>query len=227
MSNISPKEAIIEWIDHILERRKWNGTDLARAADLAPSTILRLINNPRHTFIPSLKTLQKIADASGYPIPRKVTEATGAASIEPPTTPDDPPSGRRYRAAIRLATVPVRYVSSLPASLQAPAPSRETYVQSIPALDGDDTLFAFYMPDSSLEPLIKAGTLMFASKRRDPINGDLVFISDKDGRVRVRCLMSIDSEGLKLSKTLPAKVDEAMDFEQIAEVAIVLADVRS
>lgn len=223
----NPRDAVIEWIDHILQRKNWNGTDLARKADLAPSTILRLMNDPKHQYIPTLKTLQKIAEASGYPIPRKVSEAMGAGSMEAPEVPEDAPSGRRSRQ-YRALSVEVRYISSLPAAIQAPSNNkRESFVPAIPQLDGDDTLFACYMPDDTLEPWIKAGSLLFASKRRDPVLGDIVIVIDKEGRSRVRALASINSNGLKLSKTMPMKPDEEIGFDKVSELAIVLAVVRT
>src|ERR1700722_18386662 len=73
----TPKQIVIEWIDHILDRKGWNGTELARKSELAPSTLLRLLNDPEHPFLPSQRTLTKIAEGSGIPITKKVLEAIG------------------------------------------------------------------------------------------------------------------------------------------------------
>lgn len=54
-----------EWLDHILKRRDWTGTELAKRAGLAPSTILRPMNNETYGFTPSLQTIAKISQASG------------------------------------------------------------------------------------------------------------------------------------------------------------------
>jgi transcriptional regulator with XRE-family HTH domain len=217
----APKKAVIEWIDHILDRKKWDGTKLARESKLAPSTILRLLNDPDHPFVPSLKTLQKIAVGSGYPIPRKVTDALGAPKMEPPEHTEEEMEPRRGRA--RVSTVELRHVSSLPASLQAAAHSkREAYVGAPPQLEGDETAFAFYMPDDSYDPWFKSGSLFFATKRRDPVAGDTVMIIDKNDRTRVRSLLGIDESGLRLSKTHPVKDDETMGFDEIKEIAVVV-----
>ena len=69
------RAAVIDWIEHILKRKNWTGTDLARKSELAPSTILRLMNDPHHNFVPSLKTLRKIAEGSGYAIPSEIVSA--------------------------------------------------------------------------------------------------------------------------------------------------------
>jgi len=222
----TPREIVIEWIEHILDRKKWTGTDLARKSGLAPSTILRLMNDPDHPFVPSLKTLQKIADGSGYPIPRKVTEVLGAGRMEAPEHPDDDMDVRRPRAA-RVSTVELRHVSSLPAALQAAAGSkREAYAPAPPQLEGDETAFAFHMPDDSFDPWLKSGMMLYATKRRDPVTGDTVMITDKNGKTRVRLMMGMDESGIRLSKSMPAKEDEKLAFDDISEIAIVTIFVK-
>ena len=226
----SPKKVVIEWIDHILDRKKWDGTRLAREAKLAPSTILRLLNDPEHPFIPTLKTLQKIADASGYPIPRKVTEALGAPKMEPPAEVETEESGdgpRRERRG-RATTVELRHVSSLPASLQAASSTRrEAYVAAPPQLEDDETAFAFYMPDDSFEPWLKSGSLMFATKRRDPVRNDVIVVTDKSDRTKVRLLCGIDENGLRTLKKMGSDEEERIDFEDIKDLAILIGLIKA
>jgi transcriptional regulator with XRE-family HTH domain len=227
----TPKEIVIEWIDHILERKKWTGTDLARHSELAPSTILRLLNNPKHQFVPTVATLQKIATGSGYPIPKKVMAALGAEGEGNVAPADDgePENVRSIRHRMpRQATVQLRHMSSLPASLQsATGGNREAYVPAPPQLDDDETAFAFHMPDNTFDPWFKSGTLMFATKRRDPVAGDTLVITDKGGRARVRLLMDITEKGLKLSKTHPVAEDEVVSFDEIQDIAIVTIFVKA
>jgi transcriptional regulator with XRE-family HTH domain len=230
MKTQTPKEIVIEWIDHILDRKKWNGTDLARASDLAPSTILRLLNNPKHPFVPTVSTLQKIANGSGYPIPKKVMNALGAEDREGAALDTGEPENVRPRnlRPARQATVELRHVSSLPAALQsAVSTRRDSYVAAPPQLEGDETAFAFHMPDNTFDPWFKSGSLMFATKRRDPVAGDTIIVTDKNGRSRVRLLMDITEAGLKLSKTHPATEDEVVGFDDIQDIAIVTILVKS
>jgi transcriptional regulator with XRE-family HTH domain len=223
----SPKAIVIEWIDHILDRKKWNGTDLARACGLAPSTILRLLNNPDHPFVPTLTTLQKIANGSGYPIPKKVMAALGADQREGSSGDDEGAGDVARSPRVRTPTVELRHVSSLPAGLQSAAsPKREGYVPAPPQLEGDETAFAFHMPDNSFGQWFKTGNLMYATKRRDPVPGDLVMITGKDEKTRVRLLVDINEGGLSLSKSMPVKEDESMTFDDIKEIAVVVVTVR-
>ncbi|MGJ4945162.1 helix-turn-helix domain-containing protein [Bradyrhizobium sp. HKCCYLS1011] len=225
----TPKQVVIEWIDYILDRKRWNATELARKAELAPSTLLRLLNNPEHPFLPTQKTLSKIADASGIPITKKVLEALGAETGDNGL---EVPEGASKRAglrpaAARTASVEFKHVSALPASLQAAASSRrDGYVPAPPQLDGDETGFAFHVPDDSFGLWLKAGSLCYGTKRRDPVAGDMILVTGKDGKSKVRLLTSIDEKGLVMTKTMPAGDEERMAFEDVAEIAIVAVIVR-
>ncbi|MGX9944960.1 helix-turn-helix domain-containing protein [Bradyrhizobium denitrificans] len=225
--NPKAKAIVIEWIDHILDRKKWNGTDLARHSELAPSTILRLLNNPKHPFVPTVATLQKIANGSGYPIPKKVMAALGADQADSGSG-DVEENIRQVNVRTRQPTVELRHISSLPASLQSTVSAkRDAYIPAPPQLEGDETAFAFHMPDNTFDPWFKSGSLMFATKRRDPVAGDTVVLTDKNGRSRVRLLMDITEAGLKLAKTHPATEDEVVTFDDIQDLAIVTIFVKS
>lgn len=230
-ANMKAKQLVIEWIDHILDRKKWNGTDLARSADLAPSTILRLLNNPKHPFVPTVTTLQKIADGSGYPIPKKIMQALGAEGERGNDSGDEAePENIRSLGTVRTRqpTVELRHITSLPASLQSTVSAkRDSYVPAPPQLEGDETAFAFHMPDNTFDPWFKSGSLMFATKRRDPVAGDTLVITDKNGRSRVRLLVDITEAGLKLTKTMPATEEEVLSFDDIGDIAIVTIFVKS
>jgi hypothetical protein len=63
---------------------------------------------------------------------------------------------------------------------------------------------------------------MFATKARDPTGGDLVMLTGKDGRTRVRLLIRIDESGLILSKSMPAKDDEKLSFDEIGDIAVIV-----
>ncbi|SDK45158.1 helix-turn-helix domain-containing protein [Bradyrhizobium ottawaense] len=223
----SPKQVVIEWIDHILDRKKWNGTDLARHCGLAPSTILRLLNNPDHPFVPTITTLQKIANGSGYPIPKKVMAALGADDAKEAAADAEAGESSSRSSRRTTPTVELRHVSSLPSALQSAAsPRRDGYVPAPPQLAGDDTAFAFHMPDNSFGQWLKTGTLMYATKRRDPVPGDLVMLTGKDEKTKVRLLVDINESGLSLSKSMPVTEDETMQFDDIKEIAIILVTVR-
>ncbi|WP_354125564.1 hypothetical protein [Bradyrhizobium sp. LB8.2] len=100
-----------------------------------------------------------------------------------------------------------------------------TKTELVPApfqLEDDETAFAFRNPDESLGPWFRPRALMFATKARDPSGGDLVMLTGKDGRTRVRLLMGMDEKSLSLSRSMPAKEDEKMAFDEIGDIAVIV-----
>lgn len=90
----------------------------------------------------------------------------------------------------------------------------------------DETVFAFRNPDGKLGDWFPPRTLMFATKARDPIGGDLVMLTGKDGRTRVRLLLGITEAGLSLSMTMPEKEDEKIAFDDIGDIAVIVETLR-
>ncbi|MGY0572398.1 helix-turn-helix domain-containing protein [Bradyrhizobium sp. RDM12] len=197
------------WIRGIMLRRDWTATDLARRSGLAPSTLLRALNDPAHRFSFTKKTLQKIADGAEEPIPPSLG---GTPSSEATAT---NVAGQRMLG--------VRNVSALPAKAQSAAKAGKTeIVEAPPRLRDDETAFALRNPDESLGAWFKPRCLMFATKARDPAGGDLIMLTAKDGRTRVRLLLGIDASGMRLSKSMPPREDELIEFDDLGEVAIIV-----
>ena len=225
----STKKAVLEWIDYILERKNWTGTDLARQSNLAPSTILRLMNDPNHKFVPTLSTLQKIAEGSGYSIPANIVDALGTGVVErQPGAERAPRSFHRVAEMAReqLDRIPITYISALPASLQS-REHQEELVPRLPQLADDKTAVAFCAPDGSLDPAVPAGSLLYGTKRRDPKSGDIIVLVKKDGRALVRFLLEMSSDGLTMSKAMPMQKEQVINFDDIESIAAVVAVVRS
>lgn len=219
------RKEFIDWVDHILDRKKWTGTDLANASGLAPSTVLRILNSKDHQFSISFMTIRKISEGSGYPIPKSLMEAHDVKMVKdvPEATPKTRPAQRSgvstystQETAITY-TVPVRYVSSLPSALVQRV-HQEVREPCPPQMSGDDTAFAFRMPDDSLAPLVRGGMMMFATKRRDPSSGDILLVIDGDDRAKVRMVASVDEDGIH------TQFDEKSDiiaFDDIKDFGIV------
>jgi transcriptional regulator with XRE-family HTH domain len=205
-----------------MEKRRWTGSELARNAGLTPSTVLRLLNDPDHRFVPSLKTLQKISAASGQPIPKKVFDAIGVARSDASQQRGfaDQEVGRLRDAG---RTVRLRPISSLPTGLQAER--GEVLVRCPPQLDGDETAFACYTPDAALEPWVKSGSLLFGTNRRDPIKDDLVLLTDAQGRSKVRLLVHHDGRAMTVKAGSGAL--ETVSLDDLKDVAVIAVIVRS
>lgn len=209
------KEAVVEWIKSLMRKRDWSATDLARNAGISPSTILRALNRPDYPYVFSLRTLQKIARGAGELLPVQVSDDASAVLS----------SNADRRSAHRH--LEVRIVSALPAGSRSGGKTIEPEV--VPAsfhLESDETAFAFRNPDGALGPWFKPRSLMFASKARDPIEGDLVMLTGKDGRTRVRLLVGVDENGLSLSRSMPANEDEKVSFDEIGDIAVIVEVMR-
>jgi transcriptional regulator with XRE-family HTH domain len=225
---------VLDWFQHIMDRKDWTGTDLARNSKLAPSTILRMLNDPNHQFRPSLKTLQKVAEGSGYPIPRKIMNALGAHRFEAPDAAEEA-SGERLRVEVgqalthvlpkrgetrRRKMLKLKQVWSLPSAIH-PVVKDDVLIECPFPLESDETAFAFYMPDSGLDPWLPPGTMMFGKKSRDPEEGDMVLVTDKSGRSKVRLLVAMNEKGMNLTKCNPPQGEEKIAFDDLAEVSVV------
>lgn len=213
------KEAVMEWIRLLMRKRDWSGTDLARNAGISPSTILRALNQPDYEYVFSERTLEKIARGAGEPLPvhlrdhaTELDQSHGDHSKwgwQSPAHPD------------RL--IKVRSVSALPVSSQSRVKAAKAEVVPAPFhLEDDDTAFAFRNPDDALAPWFRPRALMFATKARDPTGGDFVMLTGKDGRTRVRLLLGVSETGLSLSRSMPAKEDEKVTFDEIGDIAVIV-----
>jgi len=217
------KNEVVSWIEKVMDRKGWTGTELARASELAPSTILRMLNDKHHHFTPSLRTLRKIADGAREDIPENVLkmydiDRLGEATREPFQR--IPAGSAVVPQTHRRAQVKVKYVSALPKAIQ-PQDGSDVYVTAPPQIEGDETAFAFYMPGNDLDPWVPAGSLCFATKKRDPKAGDAVLITKGDGRSFVRVVMDITEKGFVTAKSHPAKKEETLDFDSIEDFGIV------
>lgn len=214
------REAVIEWIRLLMRKRDWSGTDLARNAGISPSTILRALNQPDYPYVFSSRTLEKIARGAGESVPVQLRDE--AAEVGLPNG-SHPTKGGWQSPSHPYRHIEVRRVSALPASSQSKVKVAKAEVVPAPFhLEDDDTAFAFRNPDEALAPWFRPRALMFATKARDPSGGDLVMLTGKDGRTRVRLLLGINESGLALSRSMPTKEDEKVAFDDIGDIAVIV-----
>lgn len=243
-SNPEATRIAVAWINGILDDLKITGSKLALMSGLATSTVLRIVNDPDHRFTPSLKTMQAISTATHKPIPddffraqnigssmvSRIAEEERAARNGRLTTmarsQEDSPAAKALAAPVERRQLTVHFVSNLPKSLQ-PAVFRGSRVDCPPQMDNDPTAFAFYQPDASLAPAIPGGTLMYATKKRDPQIGDIVLITVEDGRSRVRIVKDVSADGLEVAKGGSFDDTETIVFEDIEEIAVITGTWRA
>lgn len=228
------KQELANWIRHILERKQWSPTQLARESKLAPSTVIRLLGDENYEFAPTLRTLRKISDGSSYPIPGalldwvvdpRMRERNPQIREQMAQTPERQPldifqPNSVKQSSTRQNTLPVRSMlrygpvadSNGYGSIDIPRPDY---------LVGDGTAFAFYMPDSDLEPWYPEGAEMYATRRRQPRAGrDLVVITLKDKTTKVRLLRGTEGQTLRIENA--HHETDAVTMDSIDEIAIVV-----
>lgn len=218
------RDAAVGWITEVLTAKRWRGTDLARNAKLAPSTVLRIMNDPKHRYVPSLNTLREISRASGHEIPSEVLKAIGEAHFERSgLAPSEDTEGVRRPGATTAGgsspTVRLSSVSTLPSALRGQMEELRSAPRP-PQLANDTTAYAFHMPDRGLEPWVKSGSLLYATKRSDPVVGDIVLVTDGQGRSRVRLLNEMDQLALRLRGASDAD-EETLNFTDIKDISVV------
>jgi hypothetical protein len=224
------RSAFVEWVQHIIDQKKWTPTDLANHSQLAPSTLLRIMNSDKHPFNISFMTIRKVADGSGYPVPRALMEASGVSEHALPREdmpvkprPDAKVGGRIAPGAScdtpPMRSIPLRHISNLPRSLAPHVP--DDYEPCPGPMHSDETAFAFLMPDDSLVPAVRSGMRMYATKRRDPAQGDIVLLVDKDGRSRVRFVEAVDEDGFHLERLHPERKSEVLAFDNVEDFGVV------
>lgn len=213
------KEAVVEWIRLLMRKRDWSGTDLARKAGISPSTILRALNQSDYEYVFSQRTLEKIARGAAEPLPVHLRDdATEVDQLG-----GNHPKWGWQSSSHPYRLIEVRSVSALPVSSHSRVKVSKAEVVPAPFhLEDDDTAFAFRNPDETLGLWFRPRALMFATKSRDPSGGDIVMLTGKDGRTRVRLLMGINESGLSLSRSMPAKEDEKVAFDEIGDIAVIV-----
>ncbi|KOX53850.1 hypothetical protein ADL19_14850 [Streptomyces purpurogeneiscleroticus] len=220
--------AFVEWVQHILDQKGWNPTDLANKSDLAPSTLLRIMNSKTHPFNISFMTIRKVADGSGYPVPRSLMEASGVSenalpreelAVKPRNSTASAKGAPEPSNGPVVHMIPLRHISALPRSLAPKVP--DGHEPCPPQMSGDETAFAFLMPDDSLSPAVRSSMRLFATKRRDPAQGDIVLLVDKEGRARVRFVEAVDEDGFHLERLHPEKKGEVLAFSDVEDFGVV------
>lgn len=216
------------WIDRILKDKNWTPTDLARQSVLAPSTLLRFLNDERNHHSLSFSTIKKISDGSGYAVPRSLMEAHGITQTEINGDRNERPRSLTASGDLGPSTVRLISVSPFPEGIQ-PINRDVRRVPRPQELMGDSTAFAFFMPDDALAPLIPERTMMFATKLRDPARDDLVMITDTSGISKVRLVRDVTAAGIGLEEPGSGSKKASVvrvPRERIKELGIVRVMVR-
>lgn len=163
------REMVKRWIRSICQEKDWTPTELARKADITPSTILRILNDPNYRYVTTVSTIQKIAEASGTAPPQYIKEAFATEYTDKADV-----SRRRRRLVAPVDVLPMRGGAIPPGLEQA----------SRPFLDDAEGVIqiATYVPDSRHEPAFFAHDLVYGATIAPIKFGTMVICLSKDGK---------------------------------------------
>ena len=184
---MSDNKAVADWISEICARTGWDGTRIAREAGLSPSTVLR-IAKPDCQHLASLRTLRKIAEAAGVPLPTGFTRTKAAEALL---------RGGTSMSDEEAWTVPMRSFSLLPARL-SPVKRGEIRIERPACLAGIEGAFAFHVWNDELAPAVRTRDLLYAKPGLDMGEGDLVVLEEGEDRARVGFLVGIENDGYRI-----------------------------
>lgn len=213
---VRERAQIRRWLETIMVEKNWAPTHLAQAAQVSTSTVTRFLNDERNTHSLSPETLRKISDGSGFDIPLSILEAKGGGR----TVEGAPyaPTGDLNPGTVKLISI-----SPFPRGV-APMITANRRVQRPAELVNDHTAFAVQMPDASLGVWVPERSILFCTKLRDPMRGDLAVVIDADGVGRVRPVKTSGPEGITLAER--GGEDLVIAHDRIKDFGIVRVHVR-
>ena len=198
------RAAAIAYVDALLRETGLDLTNLARRAGVSSTTLTRFHNNASYRNSLSGRTLKKLSDVTGIPLPPDLGGT--AAAVWPKLT-----SG--------LADV-LGQASTQPAPRDLPILGRarnprepyffddtdgQTYVERPWFLFGKPDAYAVHINDDTMEPTFRHGHLVYVSPAVPASSGDDVVVQFTDGRGVIKRLRRRTAKHLVLEQFSPAK----------------------
>lgn len=200
------RDAALAYVNTLLSETGLDLTNLARRAGVSSTTLTRFHNNPRYTNSLSARTLKKLSDATGIPLPAALGGAVALSSqILSPASAGAAPAG---------LMIPPPGPRDLPVLGHARGGEEgyffdnglvQSYVERPWFLLGQGGAYAVYVNDSSMEPALKHGQMAYVSPAVPPTPGDDVVVQLTDGQGLVKRLVRRTARHLVLEQFNPAK----------------------
>jgi SOS-response transcriptional repressor LexA len=189
------------YVRGVIESTGWSASELARRCGVAPSTVNRFLHSERATHSLSGRTLAKVAQASGLPLPA----ALGGAEI-PATAARMLPAGARPAALAGGRDLPVR-------GRAEGGPDGAVTLDSEPIdwtwrpaeLQGARDAFAMFVTGTSMGEVLPEGTTVFVHPNLPPRPGDFVVVEKTSHEALVKRLVRRSQAGVTLRQYDPAR----------------------
>lgn len=218
------RDAAIAYVDMLVRETGLDLTNLARRAGVSSTTLTRFHNDPRYTNSLSARTLKKLSDATGIPLPPSLGGAPNGASPLP--------SG-----VLNTHAVPQPGPRDLPVFGHARGGQEgyffdngivESYVERPWFLLGQSNAYAVYVNDGSMDPVLRHGQLVYVSPTVPPTPGDDVVVQLNDGQGLIKRLVRRTNRSLMLEQFNPAKrLDIPMGDVRSVHLVVAVLKVRT
>lgn len=90
----------------------------------------------------------------------------------------------------KFSMIRIRRISKIPSSF---GQNTDVFTRCPYWLENDDTAYAMTMVDNTFGHLVPNGTMLYVTKRREPIASDLVILDLDDGSVVVRFIEKVNA----------------------------------
>jgi phage repressor protein C with HTH and peptisase S24 domain len=194
------RDAAIAYVDSLVRETGLDLTNLARRAGVSSTTLTRFHNDPGYTNSLSARTLKKLSDVTGIPLPPSLGGAANGGPVAP--------------GALNMQAVPQPGPRDLPVVGNVRGGQEgyffdnglvQSYVERPWFLLGQSNAYAVYVNDGSMDPAMRHGQLIYVSPTVPPAPGDDVVVQLNDGQGLIKRLLRRTGRHLMLEQFNPAK----------------------
>lgn len=185
--------AVRAYLRRVLNETGLSAGKLALRAGIAATTITRPLNDPKIQHTPSIRTLTKIANASGIALPLELGGGYAtmpASGQESSDTQGDALNAPQTKLAIPLSgprDLPiVGYAKGGMEAMFMDNGEAQGYAERPWFLLGNPGAYAVYVHDTSMTPALEHGQLLYVNPSRPVSRGDDCVIQMADGEAYVK-----------------------------------------
>jgi phage repressor protein C with HTH and peptisase S24 domain len=222
------RDAAIAYVNALVRETGLDLTNLARRAGVSSTTLTRFHNDPNYTNSLSARTLKKLSDATGVPLPPDLGGAPSHAMNH---------AIAAGGAGFNAAAIPPAGPRDLPVVGHARGGKEgyffdngivESFVERPWFLLGQSNAYAVYVNDASMEPVLRHGQLAYVSPTVPPTPGDDVIVQLSDGQGLIKRLARRTTKHLILEQFNPARrLDIPVDSVRSVHLVVAVLKVRT
>jgi transcriptional regulator with XRE-family HTH domain len=211
------RDAAIAYVDHLIRETGLDLTNLARRAGISSTTLTRFHNDPAYRNSLSGRTLKKLSDVTGVPLPTDL----GGGTASPRTF----IASHSTRSVLR--DLPVLGTSRVPTEMYwfdvDAEPSR---IERPCFLYGQFDAYAVYVNDRTMEPVFRPGEIVYVSPSVPASPGDDVAIQLTTGSGLIKRLERRTGRQIVLKQFSPKRLS-AIDIASVRAMHPIVGALRT